>query len=152
AASALAGSGPRVEPAGSRGGWGGIGCWRVGPVPAPVSRCARSTLSHAGAGLERWVGRHEAPSPLVGEGARRADEGAFGASRFSCRNPRAAAGLEPVAFILRLGLPQWPAGRARGQPWWVGRHGVLADGAARSPFFRASDADAEIAQGVADGV
>ncbi len=46
--------------------------------PSPVSRFARSTLSHKGRGVASSMPHAPSfPSPLVGEGARRADEGAF---------------------------------------------------------------------------
>jgi hypothetical protein len=46
--------------------------------PSPVSAFARSTLSHKGRGAASSASNSSnPPSPLVGEGARRADEGTF---------------------------------------------------------------------------
>ena len=56
-------------------------------TPSPVSASGRSTLSHKGRGVASSAPNAPgSPSPLVGEGARRADEGVFSEQNCSIWN------------------------------------------------------------------
>jgi hypothetical protein len=68
-------SGPRVRPDGVVGG---ARAGQVARGPSPVSACGRSTPSHKGRGVSRWMPESGTSLLPVGEGARRVDERPYG--------------------------------------------------------------------------